>query len=49
MKEYTEEGMDMHILRDELEAVHVFNLAKLGRVVEAGLHPENGLKYCMLP
>lgn len=48
MKEHTEDGMDMHVFRDESEPVYVSNLARFVRGVEVGLYPENWLGYCML-
>lgn len=47
MEEPPEEGMNMSVLRDDLGAVYVSNLAKLACGVEASRHPDDWLGYCM--
>lgn len=49
VKEPTEEGMNLPVLRDESKAVYVSSLAMFARDAKADRHPEDWLRYCMLP
>lgn len=49
VKVHSEDGRDMPVLRDELEAAYVANLAKYSWMVEADGLSKHWLECCMLP
>lgn len=48
VQRHGEEGMNMSVARDEVEAVYVANLAKFFREVDAGCRPKHWLEHFML-
>lgn len=49
VKKYSKDGMTVHLLHDESEAIYVFILAMFVRIVEANWYLEDWLGYCLLP